>query len=185
MDEEDIDLFNERTDIIKEILADLNERMDKRQWDPIEKKLLPESTQFSEESLKKQIAVSLCMSCCGEIQGMYDSIDYVLHTKNLEFINQLQIILSQYNEIYSSYGNALVKTTLEHQKISNSMQREIFLLREIQNEYLSLYDLSSENQKNLKKFLKNEVKSEKTNELIICDLIYLIDLLNRQNLRNI
>lgn len=154
-------------------LIDIFKKMIKSdKWTPLEKISIQDSSD-------RRFIAALCMSCNGDIYNIFKSLKYILQTDNLKDLIELQFAIAQSKDILRMYGESYQKAFKEHEKLQTTVEAKKHALLDIENECQNLSISKPQFQKKIEAFLKSSDRSERNLQIVLDDLTYLIDRLNR------
>ena len=165
-----------RQNIIYSVIDILKNMISSRYWEQIEKGI---PNNISQELIKKKIISILCISCSNDAFNIYNSFMHIIQTDNLKDIDELTIAIAQLKEILRMYGKSYEKVFNEYTNLQVDVNNGKQVLMNIEKECQGLSISKPQFQKKIEAFLKNSDRSEKNLQIILDDLTYLIDRLNR------
>lgn len=145
-------------------------------WKQIENEI---SYGTKEDFVKKKFIAALCTSCYGSTYDIFDSFNDILQGNRLDDFSNIQIAIANYKELIRIYGKAYEKVLKEYENLKIEVHHIKEVLIEVESECFSLSISNPQFQKKIENFMKSKDKSEKNLQIILDDLTYLIDKLNR------
>ena len=128
---------------------------------------------------KQKFIAALCTSCYGSTYDIFDSFNDILQGNRLDDFSNIQIAIANYKELIRIYGKAYEKVLKEYENLKIEVHHIKEVLIEVESECFSLSISNPQFQKKIENFMKSKDKSEKNLQIILDDLTYLIDKLNR------